>query len=803
MKKDLTQSSSARQEVRNNSSVDAFRPWTEGDRRRAATRELAPLAPAAANTNPGNSLTVEKNNCDRRIGVLVCLCACLALLGCGGVVGSNLSSQPPPSPSLQLSVNPGQLVYGAQPVGTTSPPQVVQLTNSGQATITISSLTITGPFDFTGPSLPVVLGSAPIDISVTFTPTQIGPTGTFNLTIVSDASNPSTQVQLTGTGTGPAISVTPLSIDFGNQAVNTTSAARSVTLTNTGNADLLVNTINIGPSQFSVAGPAPPSTIGPSSTANYSVTFTPTAEQAFPGQLTFASNASTSPTDVSLAGSGVSGTTLLNTSPTSLSFGIQTVGTTSSAQTVTLSNGGATSITISNVVVSGSPFAFTGWTGSSTLLSGQSMNLQVTFSPAAEASFTGTLTVTSNAPSSPDSVALSGTGVAPSPPGQICGMLDDGQVHIAPDYTTFTPPAKGQSYIDPAYGCSVTRLSNGAAESGGRVVQSYATFFQVNADNSQFLIWAQPGDFYTVDINGNTIVPQGSFEFGSDLDEPRWHRTDPNVIYYTSGNQMKKATISGASVSHSVVRTFSQFGDISFTGAEGDLSDDGDHMLIIGGGSTVGVYTISTDTLGPTGSVSGIDNCHLTPSNRVSCNHSGVIDLYDQSMNFVRQVLPFNGHSDVGMDVNGDEVIVIFAGNDSASSCPGGNGFEKVRLDDSAKTCVVALPWWGDSSHVAFSLNGWVVMSWTDYGGGTAGYPLSPSWQSLWQPYMNEIVVAKLDGTVVQRLVHHRSRAAGEYWKLPKATISMDGRYVIFSSDMGQGDLAGGDYADVYVIAVQ
>jgi len=101
---------------------------------------------------------------------------------------------------------------------------------------------------------------------------------------------------------------------------------------------------------------------------------------------------------------------LLNSSSSSLSFGNVTMPN-SGTQSVTLTNAGNSSITISNVTVSGAGFNATGASGV-ILTPGQTATLTATFAPAAAGSVTGKISVASNATNSPDSIALSGTGVA-------------------------------------------------------------------------------------------------------------------------------------------------------------------------------------------------------------------------------------------------------------------------------------------------------------------------------------------------------------------------------------------------------
>jgi hypothetical protein len=101
---------------------------------------------------------------------------------------------------------------------------------------------------------------------------------------------------------------------------------------------------------------------------------------------------------------------ILNSSVSSLNFGSVSVSA-SGTKTVTLTNAGNSAVTISNVTVSGAGFSATGMSGV-IVNPGQSATLTTTFTPSAAGAATGTVSVASNASNSPDSIALSGTGVA-------------------------------------------------------------------------------------------------------------------------------------------------------------------------------------------------------------------------------------------------------------------------------------------------------------------------------------------------------------------------------------------------------
>ncbi len=133
-------------------------------------------------------------------------------------------------------------------------------------------------------------------------------------------------------------------------------------------------------------------------------------------QLSFTGNtgwtaAQLSEFEVFSGGGGTTNPGNLTASPSSLSFGSTAVGATS-ANSVTLSNSGSSAVTMSSIGVTG-PFSETNNCGTS-LAASASCTVSVTFAPTAAGSATGTLSVNSSAPSSPLTVALSGTGTSTS-----------------------------------------------------------------------------------------------------------------------------------------------------------------------------------------------------------------------------------------------------------------------------------------------------------------------------------------------------------------------------------------------------
>ena len=224
------------------------------------------------------------------------------------------------------------------------------------------------------------------------------------------------------TGTPQVLSAGPTGLlQFGNQATGTTSAPLTVTVENTGNNFLNFNSLNFsatGP--FSVTGgTCEQETDGgysPSETCTLTVTFTPTATGAQTGSISVASNATGSPSSITLQGNGTATAAPTATlSPGTLSFGNVTSGVTSSPQMLTLSNTGTAALTISGITIGGAnptDFAETNTCGGS-LAAGSTCAISVTFTPGSAASFAGTVSVADNATGSPQTATLSGSGTAP------------------------------------------------------------------------------------------------------------------------------------------------------------------------------------------------------------------------------------------------------------------------------------------------------------------------------------------------------------------------------------------------------
>jgi len=242
-------------------------------------------------------------------------------------------------------------------------------------------------------------------------------------------------------------SVSTTSVAFASQNVGTTSLAQIVTLTNIGSAalPLLAPTITgINAADFlktTTCG----TTLAAAASCTISVKFKPKAAGFRTALLNVKYTGVGSPQSVALSGIGVTppSASLL---PASLPFPSELVGTTSAAQTATLTNTGTLTVSISKIAVP-APFHQTN-NCPAALAAATSCQILVTFAPTTRGAVTGKLSVTSNAIHSPQTASLTGTGtvVRISPIGVNFGVQKVG-LASAPVSVTLTDVGTGSLLI--------------------------------------------------------------------------------------------------------------------------------------------------------------------------------------------------------------------------------------------------------------------------------------------------------------------------------------------------------------------
>jgi uncharacterized repeat protein (TIGR03803 family) len=316
---------------------------------------------------------------------------------------------------LPVTLTPATLAFGNVAVGTTSTSKSVVVKNTSSTTLTITSISLTGPdpgsYNLTNPCGSSLASEKSCTLAVTFSPASSGALDA-SITLDDSASNSPQTVSLTGAGVAPVM-VTPASLIFANQNVGTTSAAKLVMLKN--NQSISLTGIGIGFSGPNAGDFSNTTTcssmLAANKTCTISVKFAPSAAGAESATLVITDSASDSPQQVPLSGTGVISVTV---TPATLTFASQTVGTTSAAKTITVKNNSTTaSLTITGVALSGNDPGDFNPTNMcvSPLAPATSCTISVTFDPMATGSRTAKLTISDiNGTTDQQNVSLSGTG---------------------------------------------------------------------------------------------------------------------------------------------------------------------------------------------------------------------------------------------------------------------------------------------------------------------------------------------------------------------------------------------------------
>jgi hypothetical protein len=317
----------------------------------------------------------------------------------------------------QLTLSASTLAFGNVVLKTTST-QMLTVQSSGTAPVTISSVASPGAsFTMSGPVFPVTMNPGQsITLQVSFNPTVAG-AASGKIHIYSD-SYASGTIAITLSGTGAAASTPQLTLSattlaFGNVNLNTT-ATKVLTLTSSGTAALMINSVAVAGTGYAISGARFPATLNSGQAVTLQVSFDPAVAGAASGTITISSNSSTGNTaTVSLSGTGTNpANPVLSLSSTTLNFGNDPVGTPVTLP-VTLTSTGSSPVTVSAATLAGTGFTFSGATFPVTLNPTIAITIQVQYDPTATGTASGALTFSSNSTTgSTSTVNLSGNGTA-------------------------------------------------------------------------------------------------------------------------------------------------------------------------------------------------------------------------------------------------------------------------------------------------------------------------------------------------------------------------------------------------------
>lgn len=350
----------------------------------------------ASGANSADSLAVADVNGDDKPDVMVTN-ACANSTNCNtGAVGVLINtSLTPTTTTLTSSPNPSNFGEAVTFTATVKP-----TVWKGMPTGTVSFYNGTNK-----------IGTSNLSSGVATLMTATLPVGTDSITATYNGDSnffPSTSPVLHQAVQGAIASLSPTSLNFGNQTVGITSEPQKLTLRNKGNINLTISLIQLtgaDSGDFNQKNNCP-SSLSPNDSCKISVTFTPTTTGTRNAAVSVTDNAPNSPQSVPLTGVGIVPTVTL--SPTSLTFPTQLIFTTSKAQSLKLTNTGAGILLIAKIFATG-PFRETNDCPSH-LKHGEHCTISVKFHPTTKGILHGAVVVSDNAPDSPQKVPLTGTG---------------------------------------------------------------------------------------------------------------------------------------------------------------------------------------------------------------------------------------------------------------------------------------------------------------------------------------------------------------------------------------------------------
>lgn len=328
-----------------------------------------------------------------------------------------------PGPAVSLdheSLNFGKVIVGGKV------PLTVVLKNPGSDPLIVESLAITPQLkDFSVVSTCLGVGKelkpgGSCRITVTFAPTATGVRAA-KLLVSDNATGSQRQtIPLLGTGIqptdGPAVSLEPTSLDFGEVTVGHLSVSRTLIVRNAGSKDLVFSGITVAGvarADFRLSpNCAAAGSLRPRKTCTIAVVFAPSIAGTRSATISIRDDAIGSPQVVPLSGTGIllPQTPGVKLTPQILDFGSQPIGQTSS-KSVTLTNSGKGTLVITSVAISplGAEFSMSESCPKS-LGPHKKCTINVTFTPSNAGSSSATLVITDSAIPNKQQVPLSGTG---------------------------------------------------------------------------------------------------------------------------------------------------------------------------------------------------------------------------------------------------------------------------------------------------------------------------------------------------------------------------------------------------------
>lgn len=468
----------------------------------------------------------------------------------------------------------------------------------------------------------------------------------------------------------------------------------------------------------------------------------------------------------------------------------------------------------------------------------------------------------------------------------LCGMPDDVQPHLPTDkqgkvnWDTFVPPSKGESYVDPVFGCTVRRLTEDSFS-----YHDYSTTEALSANESYVLV-GDNGAMRVVDLRGNVVVDEAHMPAHNN-GHFIWDSRIGNRFYYALDNRLRSGTIRARnSVATATVYVFREYPHWITIMDYANVSTDGDHIALVGenpsarGVATIDFFAFQLSTKAKSyrftsselgcvvkrapaelGGQPGGDCMHkllLTADNRPAMEWhpngdprmpTGCVAAFAAGASCktitnadgsLKMLQSGTTHMDAGWDITGKESIIIQDfdpdpnGTHQNDPCYNQGGISVKNVNTLVLTCLLSMNFRaGHVSYFGGPNQPWVAVDVEDgrnpgpewYNTHSESYtaPTQPCLQQgatiaphCWTLYQSEILLVRVDNVgnpsglggakgKTFRLAHTRSRHEESYYAQPRASLSRDGRFIVFDSNMAHPDgKCGGrstnGCADVYLL---
>lgn len=398
--------------------------------------------------------------------------------------------------------------------------------------------------------------------------------------------------------------------------------------------------------------------------------------------------------------------------------------------------------------------------------------------------------------------------------------------HSSIHQSNILKPEINAPFFDPVFGTKIVRLSIANKLKASSVIPQYSKRQAWNSNESLFLLHSGDGKVLLYDGNSYKLNKVLEDVYGDDI---FWHPSNPYLLYYAvessiylfniKNNQRKK------------IYTFHGY-DFADTKGEGNLSKDGRYYALAGrtyNSKTSEItykdflvfdmYTqkVISKLAVPKG-IEAFDWISIsTNGSYVVVDYADDIaerfhglEVYDRNFNFIWQKPLGAGHSDLGIDENGDEVLIMDIYDPETNK----TFINKFRLSDGKETTLLEISPLFDlhiscrnenpgTSHPQTGTGSWCLISTFDFVGRLTDTTYN------WLPFEDEVFFLKLDGSgSVMRVAHHHSRRYSPltpdsdksvYWAEPHATVSRNGNRILFGSNWRE-NIASQSSVDTYLI---